>query len=346
METPPLPPDEPARLASLLTLRILDTPAEERFDRITRLACRALGTRIALLSLMDRQRQWFKSTQGLAITETSRDVSFCGHAILDSGPLIVPDARLDPRFADNPMVSGPPGVRLYAGHPIRAPDGKRVGTLCVVDSEPRTLDRQAVAALADLAALVENELKIVALGEAERLLLDQVSEAERRASIDGLTRLWNRETITTLLRMESERAARASKPLGLAVVDIDHFKRINDTWGHVSGDRVLAAVAERMRGALRPYDSIGRYGGEEFLAVISEASPEVVVAVGERIRGAIRSGPVVADVGPVNVTVSVGVACVAARFGDDPMRLVRIADGALYLAKQSGRDRVELAGAA
>ena len=132
MQKPQLPSDETQRLRALQRLKILDTDIEERFDRITRLACRMFNVPIALVSLVDQDRQWFKSRQGLDACQTGRDISFCGHAILHDGPLVVLDATQDPRFDDNPLVVGAPFIRFYAGHPIHSPDGSRIGTICII----------------------------------------------------------------------------------------------------------------------------------------------------------------------------------------------------------------------
>ena len=138
MRTPEKPEDEAERLRALTDLNVLDTDAEERFDRYTRLACRLFGVPIALVSLVDEHRQWFKSRQGLAAGETSRDISFCGHAILQSDTYIIENALEDERFSDNPLVTGDPKIRFYAGHPLRSPCGAALGTLCLIDRLPRT----------------------------------------------------------------------------------------------------------------------------------------------------------------------------------------------------------------
>ena len=158
MLKPPIPLDEENRLAALHGLNILDTPSEERFDRLTRLAQRMLRMPIALVSLIDSNRQWFKSCQGLDARETPRSIAFCGHAILDDNIFIVPDARMDSRFSDNPLVSDAPHIRFYAGQPLKSKNGFRVGTLCVIDSVPRDLTQIEIDSLRDLAALVEEEL--------------------------------------------------------------------------------------------------------------------------------------------------------------------------------------------
>jgi PAS domain S-box-containing protein len=185
---PAVPEDERGRLQALRALEVLDTPAEERFDRITRMAARVLDVPMALVSLVDTDRQWFKSSVGLDVPETPRDVSFCAHAILEEGALVVPDTHADPRFADNPLVLGGPRIRSYAGHPLRAPDGHRIGTLCALDTVPRQLDADDLAALADLAAWAELELGSIERSKARdtegRLMTLLASAADGIATFD------------------------------------------------------------------------------------------------------------------------------------------------------------------
>lgn len=185
----PLPKDEPERLATLHALMLLDTPAEERFDVITRTAAGLFDAPTALISLLDEQRQWFKSRHGLSVAETPRDVSFCGHAILDGEGLVVEDARQDPRFHDNPLVTEAPGVRFYAGMPIAAPNGMRLGTLCLIDRKPRGLDAAQRKLLKELAGWVEAEIRVLAerraLGMFLDALLDQFSEPALLADEQG-----------------------------------------------------------------------------------------------------------------------------------------------------------------
>lgn len=165
MHKPPLPKDEAARLATLQKLKLLDTDFEERYDRITRMAQRLFGVPIALLSLVDRDRQWFKSCQGLNVRETPRDISFCGHAILGDQPLIVDDATNDERFHDNPLVVNDPAIRFYAGEPIKSLEGSKIGTLCIIDRQTRHLSDDDIATLHDLAAMVEHEIHNIELAE-------------------------------------------------------------------------------------------------------------------------------------------------------------------------------------
>jgi GAF domain-containing protein len=146
------------RLNALRSLLILDTPPEERFDRITRFAASEFDTPVALVSLIDERRQWFKARVGLDACETSRDISFCGHAIEGSNVLVIGDARDDPRFADNPLVTGDPFIRFYAGAPLILPGGLSVGTLCLIDTEPRTFSRIDQSILCALRDVVVEEL--------------------------------------------------------------------------------------------------------------------------------------------------------------------------------------------
>jgi len=154
----PLPDGEGRRLDALHALRLLDTPPEERFDRYTRIAANLFDVPIAMVSLIYRDRQWFKSSHGFDVAETPRETAFCAHTILDSEVLQVPDALQDARFADNPVVAGPPRFRFYAGAPLAAPDGSRVGSLCLIDERPRQLDERQLTLLRDLADLVQAEL--------------------------------------------------------------------------------------------------------------------------------------------------------------------------------------------
>jgi GAF domain-containing protein len=166
VEAPEKPPDEDERLAALRALELLDTPQEERFDRITRTATRLFKVPISLVTLVDEDRQWFKSCFGTEVRETSRDISFCGHTILRPAPFIIVDASLDLRFADNPMVTGPPYVRFYAGIPIHSTSGHTVGSFCVIDTEPREPTDEDLDGLVDLAGWAETEIQVVEFSRA------------------------------------------------------------------------------------------------------------------------------------------------------------------------------------
>lgn len=158
MTPAPIPADDDARLRALRELLILDTPPEERFNRLVEFAASEFDVPIALISLVDKERQWFKARVGMDVCETSREVSFCGHAIAQDGLFEVLDAALDPRFVDNPMVVGAPFIRFYLGAPLAMPGGAKIGTLCLIDTRPREFDALDHALLRTLRDLAVAEL--------------------------------------------------------------------------------------------------------------------------------------------------------------------------------------------
>jgi len=267
MQTSDLPPDESVRLQTLRALNVLDTSHEERFDRLTRLAKRLFGVPIALVSLVDVDRQWFKSCVGLPVRETSRDISFCGHAILGTDIMLVRDALADPRFSDNPMVTGAPGIRFYAGCPLTMANGSRVGTLCLIDVVPRDLSEEDRELLRDLARMAEQELAAVHL-----------------ATMDALTGLSNRRGFEALAQHALDVCARMRKPATFLFFDLNGFKQINDALGHAEGDRVLKEFADLLRRAFRESDVIGRLGGDEFAAVLIDSDTTATLDAMQRLR--------------------------------------------------------------
>lgn len=346
MIPPPLSPDEPLRLEALRRTRLVETPLEARFERITRMAQRLLNVPVVTISLVDQGKQWFKSTQGINAVQTSREISFCGHAILDNSIMEVQDARVDPRFTDNPLVTGYPGIVFYAGAPLMSEDGHNIGVFCVIDHKPRKLSQSDAEALRDLANMAQEEMTKAARNAVHGELLEQIDEERRRSMVDPLTRLWNREGISQVLQHRHANP-RPGTVTGLILADVDHFKAVNDSLGHAAGDAVLRETAKRMLAALRDVDNIGRYGGEEFLIVTGPIrSPDEAGAIAERIRLRVCEHPVTTDAGPVPVTVSLGAATFGPGESRSPDELVALADAALYAAKHNGRNRVELASAA
>jgi diguanylate cyclase (GGDEF)-like protein len=259
MIKPEIPKNEAERLHALRALRILDTSYEERFDRITRMAKRMFSVSISLISLIDESRQWFKSRQGLDVIETSRDVSFCGHAINQDGLFIITDALIDERFFDNPLVTDAPNIRFYAGCPLKLRQGINIGTLCIIDSKPRVFDEEDQLLLKDLGTIIEQEIQSIQL-----------------ATLDELTLISNRRGFMTMVNHMLKVCQRDKKTMSFVVFDLNKFKAINDNYGHHEGDFVLAKFAQIMLESFSEYDVIGRLGGDEFVAMLSDRTDEEI----------------------------------------------------------------------
>jgi diguanylate cyclase (GGDEF)-like protein len=350
--------EEAARLAALQRLNILDTPPEDDYDNLTRLAAFVCNTPIALITLVDQERQWFKSSFGMDLKETPRALSFCTYALRAQQLLIVPDARLDERFAGNPFVASEPGIRFYAGMPIAGPEGHSLGTLCVIDYRPRELPEECCGALRVLArqagahfqirqqidalrAAAEEQARIEhRLRESQERLREANRRLEQMVRTDALTGLGNRRLFTERIRQEWKLSQRLEFPVALLMIDIDHFKTINDAHGHPAGDGVLRHLAGLLEHSTRESDTCVRYGGEEFAVIL----PATTQSQAEHLANVLREEIAVAPCGGQHVTVSIGVAAgVGLNTADSLERLIERADAALYAAKSAGRNRVECA---
>jgi diguanylate cyclase (GGDEF)-like protein len=316
------PEFEDQRLAALYEYNVLDTPPEESFDRITRLVRLTLGVETSVVSLVDKDRQWFKSRQGTETIETPRSISFCTHTIQQNEPLIIPNALEDPRFVNSPLVTCENGVRMYVGVPLRTPGGFNIGALCAIDSKPGTVTPDQVNVMQDLARLVVDEL-----------------ELRKLAAIDSLTGAMTGRAFALQAVKEVSRARRYERDLGCIMFDLDHFKMVNDTYGHAAGDHVLRTVSEICEKELRGIDMFGRLGGEEFGVLLPETSLEGVMITAERLRQQFAAAPVSFAGHEIPVTASFGVTIWSEADGDIGPAMKR-ADGALYEAKSTGRNRI------
>ncbi len=279
----PIPNDEIERLASLREANVLDSPPEDRFDRLTRLARKAFNVPISMLTMLDRDRQWFKSAQGHSQTESPRRESFCQHTILGDEPLVVNNAAGDPRFATLPAVADM-GLKFYAGVPVHGPDNRLIGTFCILDFKERHLDSEDLVALEDLARCAESELKLSASTEAERKLLLECDQLRRQASIDRVTRCWNSQALRTLLAQVRKRNSSDGRScLAVLMIEIGRLKEVNDAHGGETGDAVLREVANRLR-YHAPADTIlGREEGTRFLIIFPRLDAESAKSRCEKI---------------------------------------------------------------
>ena len=348
MPAPVRPANEPERLDALHRSRILDTQTDEAFEDLIRIAAAICHVPMAMVSLIDAERQWLKARIGLEARETTRDESFCAHTILEPRlTMVVEDALQDPRFSGNPFVTGVPAVRFYAGAPLLDRDGLPLGSFCVMDREPRKLEPAQLGALEALSRQASRLIEAHRLAVELRYHLDErqwyeqqlrlhQEELERQNAdlteltrTDPLTGLHNRRAFSVAL----EEVAASGQRYCVAVCDIDNFKAINDLHGHAEGDRVLQAVAGALRGQLAARGRVARIGGEEFVLLFPGSDIGEATLQCEYLREMIANLP-----DGLPVTVSIGVA--GGEPGNEPEEMLTRADAAMYEAKRRGRNRV------
>ncbi|GAA4007288.1 sensor domain-containing diguanylate cyclase [Sphingomonas humi] len=296
-----------------------DDPA---LHALTSLVRDVLGVDVCGVSLLDGDRQFFhaKSSPGTA-EALPRVHAPCDHAIRSRDVLIIPDAREDHRLSDNPLVTGEPHIRSYAGAPLTTPDGYNLGALCVLGASPRLFQADEIALLQRFAGLVINQLELRTL-----------------AQRDCLTGCLSRRAFLELA--EAALRGRAADGAGSALLlfDLDHFKAINDTHGHPAGDQVLRSVGAAVAAIMRKGDLFGRIGGEEFGILLTDVDTAGAHSIADRIRLAISAlGQ------PTCLPVSTSIGLTPASGGMDLSLLLERADEALYRAKRNGRNRVEMA---
>lgn len=269
MISPMVPDDEKLRLEKLRALKILDSAPEERLDRLTRMAKRMFGVDISVLSLIDDGRQWFKSkaSEMDLPDETPREISFCGHAILGNEVFVVEDTHDDHRFKDNPLVTYNPKIRFYAGYPLKVNNGSALGTLCIMDTEPREFEPEDLQLLKDLGVMAEQEIAALQL-----------------ATLDELTLISNRRGFTALAKHSLAICKRKNLSASILLIDLNKFKPINDKFGHAEGDRALIVFANILREVFRESDVFGRIGGDEFAVMMMDVDTENTQLIIERFQ--------------------------------------------------------------
>ena len=270
---------EAVRLQELASLQVLDTIAEERFDRLTRLAADVFGVPISLVSLIDSERQWFKSHCGLDTQETPRDQAFCSHAILGEDVMVVEDATRDPRFRANPMVTGAPGIRFYAGAPLYGPSGMPLGTLCLIDREPRRLDARERTRLYELARIVEHELNA-------RAQLEQTKQAVfEGAFLDPGTGLANRRLAEDRLGQAIAAAEEGGSAVTVIDVAMGGMEQAREVLGAEAAERTLAELAGRCRRVTPASATLARSGEAGLLLIVPHEAhrPELVGSLIEEV---------------------------------------------------------------
>ena len=298
------------------------------FDALTRLAAYTFNAPAAVVGLMDAHRLWFKSRLGLDVPELDRQIAFCAYAVMRPDELlVVEDLSKDPRFEENPLVTQAPHLRFYAGAPLVDSNGLALGTIAVVDGQPRTFSDAQRVALKDLSTLV-----ITALESRRRSLL-----LGRLALTDHLTGLANRAQFDRTIESELSHAKRTNEPFSLLYLDLDGFKDVNDRFGHAAGDEVLQEVARRLVKQVRTEDAAARFGGDEFGVIARTSQPDTLQALVDRIAEAVTAPITLSSGDTVDVGVSIGHATYDSTL-DSAAALLDRADRALYEAKrQRGR---------
>ncbi len=334
---------ETLQLSELQMQDLVNTPLEARFNRLVRVAREALRVRAAAISFIDREREWFKAVTGWYAGELPRSRSLAAQLLEGDGQVVVGDTTTDPRCRDHPLVLDSPNFRFCAIHPLRDRFDKPIGALAGYDIEPHAPTSRIHEVLADLGELAQRELFVSELGSAQQELLNKLDASRRQAMIDELTRLWNRRGGLELLDRAMSDAHRGAG-LGICLLDIDRFKEINDGYGHATGDTVLRKVAGLLVDCIRVEDIACRLGGDEFLLVLPDISPEEFGRLVERIRTRTEAIAMRTRSGTIDLTLSLGgFACVNCRglTSDDALRR---ADEALYEAKAQGRNRAVIVG--
>ncbi len=260
------------RLSALRSLGLLDTEPEERFDRLTRTAKRIFNVSIALVVLVDKDRQWFKSCIGLNVNETPREISFCTHAIQGNEPFIICDALNDELFCENPLVLEEPKIRFYAGVPLTTTNGIKLGTFCIIDTKPRNFDQADVDALKDVAYMAERELNILEL-----------------AVVDELTSLMNRRGFIENAKQSLKLCLRNNISATLVYFDLDNFKPINDHYGHEEGDNALVLFAQCLKDTFRNSDIMARLGGDEFTLLLHNTNKNESLKILEKFHDQLKA---------------------------------------------------------
>lgn len=349
MQAPVTLSNELARLDSLRRMLLLETPDEEVFDRLTRIAKNLFDVPIALVSLIDENRQWFKSCIGLPVRETPRSISFCGHAILTDELFVIPDARDDVRFADNPLVTDAPFIRFYAGYPLKNAEGFNVGTLCIISPEPRYLNDEALDLLRDMGSCVETAFQVRELSDTQRLLLEELDYVKHQALVSPLLRIWNKKGISDILNKELSALKRKSGEFAAIAIIVDQYKTISTTVGKLAADEFLSKIVRKIKQHIPTKGfSLGHYDEDKLVIIAPNTSLTSLTELASRMRDDVIKAPaesLVTHSDALKATLTIGMSFVDTRTytgtftGDE---LLSAADQAVYLAKQGGDGQQEV----
>ncbi|MCS5701006.1 sensor domain-containing phosphodiesterase [Cyanobium sp. FGCU-52] len=291
MQIPATPHNEAARLLELKSFGVLDAAPEADFDDISELTRRVAGTEIAIISLVDQDRQWFKSCIGVTLDqrETPRSISFCGHTILQRDPLIIEDALQDPRFAENPLVTGDPGIRFYAGFPLISPNGYALGSLCAISRQPHRLDADQIDSLRRLATLTVQLLARVReaalLSDTENILrAERLKHSSVREGLASLEQLISRDQLLQMIELIM--AMEVGSPFSVLRCRFRDYDRVNATLGGLIAENYINEGARRVIAAVPRGSSVARFSEAELVVLLPfDVAEGDVQRIAERIIG-------------------------------------------------------------
>jgi len=341
----PIPEDEADRLKSLVEMNILSTARDADLDRITRLTQEHFDLETALISLVDKDRQWFKSRVGLDAQESCRADSFCGHAINSDDMLIVENATKDDRFFDNPAVINAPHVRFYAGQSLHNPAGYRIGTLCVVSSQERRFDAKDQQSLKDFARLAELVLAQRNLSQSQNTLLRSLSHDQRDAMLDPLSGLWNQQGFDLFFKNEAERHYDNDNSFAVILVELDQAKHVCTEYGDELYNEVVKHAADVINQTTNTIDTVTRTEGASFALIVTDINRIQLPILGEKIRKAlIKTDKFVLANGQKPFAASIGLTYVPAALRNDDLRNQAMdhAKKALNEARENGGNQFVL----
>jgi diguanylate cyclase (GGDEF)-like protein len=331
--------DEAPRLPETQSNDLMHTPVEARFNRLVRLTRRALGTRVAAISFVNEQGEWFKAVTGWNVGQLTPERSLAAALLSGGEPVMIPDMLEDARTRNHPLVIGSPRFRFCALQPILRRSGGTIGILAAYDIAPHKVRGDLREALSDAAELVRRELRVSELGSLQDKLLSTLDAGGRVALLDDLTRLWNRQGAMLLLE-QALAGGTGAVSIGACVLGVDGFKKVNDKFGYAMGNVVLRKLGAAIVDSVRPGDVTCRLGGDRFLLMIPNVDPDQLGHIMDRVKDRVQSLRVRTQVGTVKVAVSIG--GTLASEGDRADDVLRQADEAMLYGKRR-RDGDEVA---
>lgn len=332
-----LHPRENARLNALQSLQVLNTPIEERFERITRLARKALDVPICAISCIDKESTWFKSIQGLHDCQVDRKVSFCQHTILSNDPLVIEDARLDERFTNSPLVHNDPPFVFYAGVPILSIDGLPIAAFCVVDTKPRSFTNDDLEVLKDCASMAQYELHTAGPNKVQDQLIQQVGNSWRLSMIDLLTRLWNHDGINTTLGESLTQSFDSKSGLMVMMLDLAGFNEINNTIGRELSDELLQAFAKSLLRAVGEEHIVGRIYNDKFVIIMNTITDiKKATQTLDQLQSFVDAYPIEGIENRPHLGGSIAAVYVTGPCEYAPQSVYETLDSSMYHAKQTG----------